>query len=60
MRNDGRWTWLAVAALAALFAFRCYRTCFVFNDTIDEAIHIASGLELWRSEERRVGKECRL
>ncbi|HYM12678.1 MAG TPA: hypothetical protein VEU62_18210, partial [Bryobacterales bacterium] len=35
-----------LAALILLFCFRCYRTYRVFNDTADEAAHIACGLEM--------------
>ena len=38
-----------VALLAVIFALRCHSTYGVFNDTKDEAVHIASGLELWHS-----------
>ncbi len=49
MLTGTRWAWLAVAAMTCLFAVRCHGTYHVFNDTIDEAIHIASGLELWQT-----------
>jgi len=42
--------WLAPVALAALvllFAWRSFRTHRVFNDTADEAVHIACGLEVF-------------
>jgi hypothetical protein len=36
----------SLALLVFCFAFRCYRTYRVFNDTADEAVHIACGLEI--------------
>jgi len=49
--TDGkaRSCWPVVACLAALifvFVLRCSRTHRVFNDTADEAVHIACGLEV--------------
>jgi len=47
--GDARPSWPVIACLAALiftFAFRCCRTHRVFNDTADEAVHIACGLEV--------------
>ena len=40
-----------LAGLTLLFCFRCYRTFRVFNETADEAIHIACGLEVWQSRQ---------
>src|SRR5712692_2927264 len=39
----------SVAVLVAIFALRCYLTYPVFNDTKDEAVHIAAGLEIWHN-----------
>jgi hypothetical protein len=39
---------ILLAALAVQFGWRSYRTHRVFNDTADEEIHIACGLEVWR------------
>ena len=39
----------SITVLILVFCFRCYRTYRVFNDTADEAVHISSGLEMWRN-----------
>jgi len=38
---------LALALIAAQFAWRSYRTHRVFNDTADEEPHLLAGLEVW-------------
>ena len=47
MSRSSRLIGCSLAALTLVFALRCYSTYRVFNDTKDEAAHIASGLEVW-------------
>jgi hypothetical protein len=49
MQMPPRFPAVVLAALLATFCFRSYRTYRVFNDTADEAAHIACGLEVWRT-----------
>ncbi|MBI3665983.1 MAG: glycosyltransferase family 39 protein [Acidobacteria bacterium] len=39
---------VVLAALILIFCVRSYSTFRVFNDTADEAVHIACGLEVWQ------------
>lgn len=39
----------SIALLSVVFIWRCHSTYRVFNDTKDEAVHIASGLEIWQT-----------
>ena len=43
-----------LALLAAQFAWRSWRTHRIFNDTADEEIHIACGLEVWELRKYRI------
>ncbi len=43
-----------LALLAAQFAWRSWRTHRIFNDTADEEIHIACGLEVWEQRKYRI------
>lgn len=47
MSRWSRWAPVVLALLVAQFGWRSYRTHRVFNDTADEEIHIACGLEVW-------------
>ncbi len=46
-RRAALWAPVVLALLVVQFGWRSYQTHRVFNDTADEEIHIACGLEVW-------------
>jgi len=48
-RRPEKWTAAALALLGLVFAWRSIATHRTFNETADEAVHIACGLEVWQN-----------